>query len=96
MAPLTTATANREVNRYSISILHADRAWTDINDFPCGLVTWDNKSSFSNCAANYGFAIIQTHVAATERGSTHLDQHFTEPGCRVRTIDNFYFLISWK
>jgi hypothetical protein len=66
------ATADGKVHRYPIPSLHSDSARTHVNYFSGGFMARDNQPSFSRRAADNGFAIVETHITAAKRRSSHL------------------------
>jgi hypothetical protein len=96
MAPLTVPAADGEINCDPVTEFNSLRAWTELNYFPSRFVTRDDKAGFGSFASQNRLSIIDAHIAATQRGSTHLHEHLAKGRYRVRAIDHVYFFVPGK
>src|ERR1700730_15309104 len=96
MAPLATSTADRKVNRYPVPRFNSRPPGADFNHFSSSLMTRDNKTRVGSLAANNRFAVVKAHVAATQRGSAHLNKHIAKARHGVRAIDHVYSFVTRK
>jgi hypothetical protein len=96
MAPLAVPTADGEINCNPVAELNSLRARTEPNYFPSRLVARDDKTGFGSFASQNRLSVIDAHVTATQRGSTHLHEHLAKGRYRVRAIDHVYFFVPGK
>jgi hypothetical protein len=93
MTPLAVPAADGKVNRHAVANLNSIRAWAELNYFPSRFVTRDDKTGFGSLASQDWFSVIDAHIAATQRGSPHLNERLAKARYRVRAIDHIYIFI---